>query len=597
MATGPGGHRRGLGKQDTPSLTVCILADHNKAHLARCVASVRPIADEIVIVDGSPRDGLAREDALEGVKIVRRRSAGDQSAVRNAGIEASTGDWILALDADEWIEPQSVDDIRRALGIRGVAGWLVWIRNFISESGEQECFLRRSCRLFRRDPAIRFERAVCESVEPSILRADAMVQVLENVKINHAGYLFQASHEQPELLRRIRMLRKELRQHPHDVEQLYNLGTEYYACGDFKNAENYLAEACDLIAMGEAPPSVSRIAPLIFSLLVVCYRELGAPEVGVVAAETADTLGLCCAELSFARAWAHMGLREFPAAAYHFEVALRLSELPSSDYIAADPTIRQYRARMGLALALVEAGNAADALPHALAAAQNCANRPEPLVLLGCVHHLRGELGEAIEALQRALDMDPDHPDALGLAGPLLQEFGRAEQALEMIDRLLKAKPPSVDLLLKRASLLAELSRFDEAVAAIEEARRLDASSPDVQIEAGKLYESCSDTRNALECFEAAIAAAPGKPEGYIEAGDVYYRSGAYEDALRMYHQAVSLDPGNAAGYFAAGNACIKLGHLEMAVRNWERALELRPDFDAVRHNLNIAREALSRAA
>ncbi|MGD8200601.1 glycosyltransferase family 2 protein [Ornithinimicrobium sp. W1679] len=72
------------------------------AHLAEAVASVQAqtVPVEVVVVD----DGSDVPVVLDGVRVIRQDNAGP-SAARNAGIRATSGEFIYPLDADDRIEP------------------------------------------------------------------------------------------------------------------------------------------------------------------------------------------------------------------------------------------------------------------------------------------------------------------------------------------------------------------------------------------------------------------------------------------------------------------------------------------------------------
>ncbi|MBU8762739.1 glycosyltransferase [Micrococcus luteus] len=81
------------------------------AHLQEAIASATAQTSppqEIIVVD----DGSTRADLLEflratdeGVQVIHQKNAGP-SAARNAGITRATGDCIITLDGDDWLDPQ-----------------------------------------------------------------------------------------------------------------------------------------------------------------------------------------------------------------------------------------------------------------------------------------------------------------------------------------------------------------------------------------------------------------------------------------------------------------------------------------------------------
>ncbi|MCA9774051.1 MAG: glycosyltransferase [Myxococcales bacterium] len=102
---------------NAPRLTVCVVTQSHAAWLRLALASVAPVADEIVVVDGGSADDT--EAAARGFPQVRyfaRPWPGSFADQKNFAMDQAGGDWILLLDHDE------------AVGERFRAGVSRWIR-------------------------------------------------------------------------------------------------------------------------------------------------------------------------------------------------------------------------------------------------------------------------------------------------------------------------------------------------------------------------------------------------------------------------------------------------------------------------------------
>ncbi len=98
-------------------LTVIILTKNEQLHLRRVLDNVSPIAKRVIVVDSGSTDStidIAREC---GAEVVERAWPGNQAAQFNWAIDnldIST-EWILRLDADEYLTPELVDELREKL--------------------------------------------------------------------------------------------------------------------------------------------------------------------------------------------------------------------------------------------------------------------------------------------------------------------------------------------------------------------------------------------------------------------------------------------------------------------------------------------------
>lgn len=86
----------------------------DEAHLlGDCIASVRSLADEIIVCDMHSRDGSADLARRLGCKVILHpRRAAPEPEARCAAIAAASGDWILALDPDMRLQPATCEKLR-----------------------------------------------------------------------------------------------------------------------------------------------------------------------------------------------------------------------------------------------------------------------------------------------------------------------------------------------------------------------------------------------------------------------------------------------------------------------------------------------------
>ncbi|KGA93471.1 glycosyltransferase family 2 protein [Leptospirillum ferriphilum] len=94
-------------------LSVCILTYNEEANLSDCLASVRELADEIVILDSGSQDQTSRIAEKFGARFIVH-PFDDFGSQYNRLFSLATHEWILNLDADERLTPelaQSIQDV------------------------------------------------------------------------------------------------------------------------------------------------------------------------------------------------------------------------------------------------------------------------------------------------------------------------------------------------------------------------------------------------------------------------------------------------------------------------------------------------------
>ena len=90
------------------NLSVCLIVKNEEQYLFDCLSSVKDIADEIILVDTGSTDSSIEIAGKFTAKVFNFEWVNDFSAARNYAISKAEGDWILYLDADERISPQSL---------------------------------------------------------------------------------------------------------------------------------------------------------------------------------------------------------------------------------------------------------------------------------------------------------------------------------------------------------------------------------------------------------------------------------------------------------------------------------------------------------
>ena len=138
-------------------LTVLIPCKNEIDHLKECLASVRPLADEILIADSGSRDGtLDLIQRQPDCRLIQRQyiHSGD---FKNWAIPQARHSWVLVIDADERVTPALAVEIQQRLAeTSDVDGYWIPRDNYflgqrIRYSGWQS---DRCLRLFRRDHAV-----------------------------------------------------------------------------------------------------------------------------------------------------------------------------------------------------------------------------------------------------------------------------------------------------------------------------------------------------------------------------------------------------------------------------------------------------------
>lgn len=167
-----------------PTLSLCMIVKNEEKHLARCLSSVKDVADEIIIVDTGSTDKTIEIAESFCAKIFHFDWVNDFSAARNFALSKCIGDWILYLDADEELNHNSIEEVKRYKS-HTPAGVYCTVKSHGSASANGS--VMKYPRLFAKVPKVEFVGKVHEQIIDS-LKKNKIPLIESEIEIIHHGY-------------------------------------------------------------------------------------------------------------------------------------------------------------------------------------------------------------------------------------------------------------------------------------------------------------------------------------------------------------------------------------------------------------------------
>jgi glycosyltransferase involved in cell wall biosynthesis len=99
------------------TLAVAIATFNEQQNLAACLDSVKGLANEVVIVDGSSSDKTVEIAKSFGANVLVKDNPQMFHINKQKAIDMTTSDWILQLDADERVSPKLADEIKKFINM------------------------------------------------------------------------------------------------------------------------------------------------------------------------------------------------------------------------------------------------------------------------------------------------------------------------------------------------------------------------------------------------------------------------------------------------------------------------------------------------
>ncbi len=248
------------------TISLCMIVKNEERVLERCLDSVGGLDAELVIVDTGSTDRTGELARRYGARVQAFDfSIVDFSAARNHALACASGRWILALDADESLEPAGLPVIQELVARGENAGYYFERLNF--RSNAERPARDHVVRLFPNRPDYRYRGRVHETMDASILAAGGRL-VPTDIRIVHDFAL------DPEARRRrnlwyIGILNEELAAHPGDHSRLDFLAAEYHQLGMFAEA----AAVAERIASARPLDAQAHLHAGVYHLLYTSERE------------------------------------------------------------------------------------------------------------------------------------------------------------------------------------------------------------------------------------------------------------------------------------------------------------------------------------
>lgn len=163
-------------------LSIVISTYNRAASLSRTLASVKPMADEIIVVDNESPDETTAVAKKFGAKVYVRPNNLMLNVNKNYGFTKASGDWILCLDDDEEITAELAREIKDAMKAQDVSGYWIPRKNIIFGRFIQHgiWWPDQQLRLFKKDSGRYSEKHVHEYIE-----VEGATRVLKNPYIHY----------------------------------------------------------------------------------------------------------------------------------------------------------------------------------------------------------------------------------------------------------------------------------------------------------------------------------------------------------------------------------------------------------------------------
>ena len=204
--------------------------------------------------------------------------------------------------------------------------------------------------------------------------------------------------------------------------------------------------------------------------------------------------------------------------------------------------------------------------------------------LQNAIQHLqRGEFDQALQSLNKAIELDPIEAIYHFFRGQINRDLERYQDALKDVTKAIKLDLYNADHHYLRGQINRDLEKYEDALNDVTKAIELDADNAVYHYLRGQINRGLEKYEDALNDVTKAIELDADNVVYLTFCSQVNNQLKRYEDALRDITKAIKLDPNRAFIHSFRGAVNNQLKRYEDALRDAIKAIELDPE-DAAYH-------------
>jgi len=195
---------------------------------------------------------------------------------------------------------------------------------------------------------------------------------------------------------------------------------------------------------------------------------------------------------------------------------------------------------------------------------------------LAIVYYNKGLYQEAIEELEKALELNPNFVLARNNLEIILRKTGKLEERIERLSKEMEKDPSDETKIIELADLYVKLKKYSHGI--IYYKKILDANPDSYAAHFGfsNTLKHLGKYDDALEEMNLALKIRQSH-EGYRALGEIYLRKGVIDMAIKNLEEALKFDDNSAETHFLLGFALGEKGRMQESIEAVKKAIALNP--------------------
>gem|GEM_PF-2765135 len=231
-------------------------------------------------------------------------------------------------------------------------------------------------------------------------------------------------------------------------------------------------------------------------------------------------------------------------------------------------------------------GNDEKALAQYRLAAENSPNLALPLIKIAELELKNGNTNQALDAAEKALEIETSNPQALMIKAEILIAKGLNSQAEKPLRAAISKDDKLINAYFLLAEILSENGQNGEALTLLTRADKLAPNQPEIQVNLGKIHLQLGRLNNAITALEKAVELNPDLLAAYPPLAETYEQQKQYRKAMDCFDTLFLKMPDCAACAYNLARMEEQQNSLKQAEEHYKKAIELDEYFVDAYYNL-----------
>lgn len=190
----------------------------------------------------------------------------------------------------------------------------------------------------------------------------------------------------------------------------------------------------------------------------------------------------------------------------------------------------------------------------------------------------QGQLPEAAEQFQKAINLNPNNLDARFRLGFVLISQKKYPEAVEIFEGLIMADPQNINAFFMLGIAYSELRAYYPCIANLQHALRLEPSFVEARLTLADAYHNQGKYLISMQELNALESYIPDEDTTYLHRGMILMELERFEEAVPYFEKVIELKPNVIEAYELLVGLYSNAGDFEKGIPLAEKALLIDPE-------------------